>query len=267
VVKEQVLQGEAAAKGAVLAVLDGFAAAGNAFAFYRAAVFADDVFFLVVGGIADVGGDVARGGEVGGFDQAQQVGGEVAEQFVFVMCRLFGGGFVAAIVGAELFQQGGAQAAFEGAAGDERRAGVRVSGGTFDVEAVVYGIGMVATLFALDDVAEAFLVFAGDGVADAADAVRGGAEGFGVVGEVFLDLLDVAAFGDVQQFAALVGIEFSPCRVEGVEGFFFGVDDVVGRLVVFAGAEVDGRERGEVQGVAVEEVWHGVFLLCCAVGW
>ena len=184
---------------------------------------------------------------------------------MFEAVGVFAGGFFAVMVCAAFFKQGGAQAAFEGAAGDERRAGVRVGGGAFDVEAVVYGVGMVATLFALDDVAEAFLVFAGDGVADAADAVRGGAEGFGVVGEVFLDLLDVAAFGDVQQFAALVGIEFSPCRVEGVEGFFVGVNDLVGRLVVFAGAEVDGRERGEVQGVAVEEVWHeGSF---CVVRW
>ena len=46
VVKQQVVQGERAAEGAVLAVLDGFAAAGNAFAGYGAAVFADDVLFF-----------------------------------------------------------------------------------------------------------------------------------------------------------------------------------------------------------------------------
>ena len=120
VVKEQVLQGEAAAKGAVLAVLDGFAAAGDAFAFYRVAGFADDVFFLVVGGIADVGGDVARGGEVGGFDQAQQVGGEVAEVFLFEAVGGFAGGVFAVMVCAAFFKQGGAQAAYEGAAGDAR---------------------------------------------------------------------------------------------------------------------------------------------------
>ena len=88
VVKQQVVQGERAAEGAVLAVLDGFAAAGNAFAGYGAAVFADDVLFFVVGGVADVGGDVAAGVEVGGFDEAEQVGGEAAEQ-VFFVAQLF----------------------------------------------------------------------------------------------------------------------------------------------------------------------------------
>ena len=86
-------------------------------------------FFLVVGGIADVGGDVARGGEVSGFDQAQQVGGEVAEVFLFEAVGGFAGGVFAVMVCAAFFKQGGAQAAFEGAAGDERRAGVRVGGG------------------------------------------------------------------------------------------------------------------------------------------
>ena len=210
-----------------------------------------------------MGGDVAAGVKVGGFDEAEQVGGEAAEQ-VFFVAQLFAFFFergVQAKGGRRLFfaahfHQCGAQAAFEGAAGDERCVVVRVGGGAFDVEAVE---DEVAALFALGDFAEAFVVFAGQCRADAADAVRGGAEGVGVVGEVLLDALDVAAFGDTEQFVALRGVEFGLRRVEGVEGVVG--DDVVGGLVVFAGAEVEGRKRGEVQGVAVEEVCHGVFLL------
>ena len=93
-----------------------------------------------------------------------------------------------------------------------------------------------------------------------------------VFAKVFLDLLNIAFFGDLKQFVLLCFIEavISTGRLEGVEGIRVNAvlfDDVVCRLKIFAGAEVEGGERGEVQGVAVEEVWHGVFLLCCAVGW
>ena len=177
------------------------------------------------------------------------------------MCRLFGGGFVAAIVGAELFQQGGAQAAFEGAAGDVGLVVVRVGCGAFDLEAVM---DVFAFALALDDFAVVFLVFGGDAFADAARVCRSGDVGFGVVVEVALDVLQVAALGGSVQFPLFVGVEDGAGGIEGVEHTV--CDEVVGGFVVFACAEVDGRERGEVQGVAVEEVCHGGSL-CCAVGW
>ena len=140
VVKQQVLQGEAAAEGAVLAVLDGFAATSNAFAFYRAAVFADDFFFLVVDGVADVGGCVVSGKEVGRFDKPEQIGGEAAEVLFFKAVGGFAGGCFALVFFAARVKQGGAQAAFEGAAGDVWGVAVRVGGGAFDTELVVFGL-------------------------------------------------------------------------------------------------------------------------------
>ena len=122
------------------------------------------------------------------------------------MYRLFGGGFVAAIVGAELFQQGGAQAAFEGAAGDVGLVVVRVGCGAFDLEAVM---DVFAFALALDDFAVVFLVFGGDAFADAARVCRGGDIGFGVVAEVALDVLQVAAFGGSVQFPLLLGLRMA----------------------------------------------------------
>ena len=82
--KKEILQGETAAEDAVLSVLDYFAADWWTFALGWFPVFADNDFFLVVGGVADVGGGVVSGKEVGRFDKPEQIGGEVAKQFLFV---------------------------------------------------------------------------------------------------------------------------------------------------------------------------------------
>ena len=223
------MQGEAAAEGAVLAVLDGFAATSNAFAFYRAAVFADDFFFLVVGGVADVGGCVVSGKEVGRFDKPEQIGGEAAEVLFFKAVGGFAGGCFALVFFAARVKQGGAQAAFEGAAGDVWGVAVRVGGGAFDTELVVFGL----------------LVFLCQLVCRTADAVRPANEVFGICLDVSFDLREsfhvifgVDSADGFKQFLPLPVVKLCPCRVEGVEGVV--VDNVVGRFVIFAGAEVDG---------------------------
>ena len=88
--EQEILQGEAAAEGTVLSVLDYFAADWWTFALGWLPVFADNDFFLVVGGVADVGGGVVSGKEVGRFDKPEQIGSEVAKQFLFVsFCSFF----------------------------------------------------------------------------------------------------------------------------------------------------------------------------------
>ena len=93
-----------------------------------------------------------------------------------------------------------------------------------------------AFALALDDFAVVFLVFGGDAFADAARVCRSGDVGFGVVAEVALDVLQVAAFGSSMQFPLFVGVEDGAGGVEGVEGV--AVNEVVGGFVVFACAEV-----------------------------
>ena len=139
--------------------------------------------------------------------------------------------------------------------------GLQVGRGALNLKFVKY---FVAVLFLLDGVTYFFLVFVRKAFTDGSGMGSDGSIGHGIFAEITLDVLQIAALGGSMQFPLLLGVEDGAGGVEGVEHTV--CDDVVGRLVVFAGAEVDGRERGEVQGVAVEEVWHGGSL-CCALGW
>ena len=271
--KQEILQGEAAAEGAVLCVLDYFAAYWWAFTLGWLSVFADNGFFLVIGGVADVGGGVVCGKEVGRFDKPEQVGGEVAKQFLFVSIWSFIFSQVLSrwLFFAAHFHQCGAQAAFECATRDEWRVVVRVGGGAFDFQLVG---NFFAVIFMLGDLSETFFIFIGYAQADTDGiftVVGNFDKGHWVFAKIFLNPLNVTCFCHLKQFVSLCFVEavIGMGRVKGVESIGVNAvlfDDVIGRLVVFASAEVDGRKRGEVQGVAVEEVCHGVFLLEFGLG-